>query len=124
MATETPVYTEGNLSAAASMAANQFKAVKITAADTFNLTTVAGEPCLGILQDTPAASRPGAIAILGKCKAKAGAAIAAGARIMAGADGRVITAATATSTCIGWAVEAAAAADNIITVILVPAGVV
>lgn len=124
MATEQPVFLDGANTAAVDMTANQFKAVKFTAAGVFNLTTVAGEPCLGILQDTPLATQPGAIMVIGKSKAKAGAAVAAGVRVMAGADGRIITAATTGSTCLGWSAEAALAANNIFTILLFPAGIV
>jgi hypothetical protein len=123
MAIEQGHFNIGYLLAAVDHTANQFKAVKLVAG-AINLTTVAGEPCLGILQDTPLANQPANVAVIGATKAKAGAAVATSVRVMAGADGRIITAATTGSTCIGWSTEAAAAANNIFSIILFPAGIV
>jgi len=119
MATQQPAFSIGTLTAAADLSAKQFHAVKITAAQQVNLSTVAGEPVIGILQNKPASGAAADIMVIGVTKVKAGAAIAAGASVMAGADGRIITAATAGSEVIGKALEAAANADEIISILLV-----
>jgi hypothetical protein len=125
MAQEQLGFRDGSCTAAVDLSTKQFYAVKITAANVVNLTTVAGEPCFGILQNTPTAGQPCDVQCgTGKTKAKAGAGVAAGARVMAGADGRIITAATTGSTCIGWAMEAALAANNLFTILFTPSGIV
>lgn len=78
-----------------------------------------GLNAVGVLQDNPgAAGRVGRIAIGGFVKCKAGATIAAGARITTGADGRAETAATGDfvlGTCI-----AGGADGEIITILFQP----
>lgn len=105
-----------------SAVANQFRCVKVTGAFAVNLTTVAGEGVAGILQNKPALGEAAGVRISGVSKCVAGAAIAANAKVMAGADGRILTAATLGSKIIGEALEAAAAANEIITVLINSAG--
>lgn len=97
---------------------NLYKAVKL-AANGIVTTTVAGEQATGILQNRPKLGDPGKVGFSGVSKAKAGAAITKGALITARADGTVGPAA-ATNFVIGQALEAAAAND-VISVLLVPA---
>lgn len=123
MATEQPVFMEGSCAAGVDLRTHQYKAVKLTAASTVGLTTVAGEPFLGVLQDTPNTGEPANVMILGKTKAIGGAAVAAGVRVMTNNAGQIITAATTGSTCCGWSVEACAALGNKFTIILTPAGI-
>lgn len=122
MATQQPLWCDGNCLAAANLATKQFHAVKITAARAVNLSTVAGEKVFGILQNNPASGEAATVMRIGLTKVVAGAAIAAGAAVMAGADGRVITAATTGSTIIGHALEAANNANEIISVSLMAHG--
>lgn len=124
MATEQPGFSDGTCAAAADLSTHQYKTLKLTAARTVGLSTVAGAPIYGVLQDTPTTGQPANVMIMGVTKAKSGAAVAAAVRVMTGADGRIITAATTGSTCIGWSIEAAAAADIIFTMLLFPAGIV
>jgi hypothetical protein len=120
MAVQTPGINIGICTAAAdlSAASNQFRAVRVTAAFAVNLTNAAGQATIGILQNKPASGQPADIVMVGVSKAVAGAAITVGSEVMAGADGRIITAATAGSNVIGVALEAAANANEVITVAL------
>lgn len=115
MAVEVKGIGHGITVAAADLSAEQYKAVKVTAAMSVNLATVAGEPIIGILQNKPTVGQPADIMVVGVSKVRSGAAIAAGALLMAGSDGRIITAASAGSEVIGVALEAATAADQYIT---------
>jgi len=118
MAVTIPGFKTGICSAAADLSAKQFHAVKITAAFAVNLTSVAGESTFGVLQNTPTSGQAAEVMHTGVTKVVAGAAISAGADVMAGADGRVITAATAGSKIIGRALEAAVNANEIVSVYL------
>lgn len=115
MALEAHVQKNGACTAAADLRTAYGKAVKVTAAFSVNLTTAIGESSLGILQNKPNTGEAAEVVRSGLCKVKSGAAIAAGADLMVGADGRIITAATAGSRKIGIALEAATAADQYIT---------
>lgn len=106
------------LVAAADLSANQYHALRVTAAWTVNTTNAAGMACLGVLQNKPASGAAAEVMQSGITKAIAGAAISAGAEVMAGADGRIITAATAGSNVIGIALEAAGAANEVISIAL------
>lgn len=122
MATEQPGFNLGSEVAAAdlSAAANQFKVVKMTSTG-INLCTVSGEKVVGILQNKPASGKVADVMVCGKSKAVIGAAVAKGALLMTNASGQVITAATAGSTIIGWALEAGTNAGEIISIMLMPA---
>lgn len=122
MAIEVPGFVNGVMVAAVDLSAvaNQYKCVKVTASFAVNLCTVSGEKILGILQNKPLSGKSCEIATLGISKAQAGAAIAAGALLMTNASGQVITAATTGSTIIGWALEAAGGASEIISIQLAP----
>lgn len=120
MATEQMGFNIGTEVAAADLSAKQFFAMKYTSSGV-NIATAAGEPILGILQNKPVSGAVADVCTLGVCKAVAGAAITKGAKLMTDANGRVITAATTGSTIIGWALEAAGASGDIITIALNPA---
>lgn len=81
----------------------------------FALNTVAGGPCLGVLQDKPTAGKIGGVAYNGVVKIVAGAAVAAGANIQSDNVGRAVT---ATDYGQGVALEAALAVGDIIAVLL------
>lgn len=107
------------LIAGADLSAKQYHALRVTAAFTVDATNSAGMACVGVLQNKPSASGQAAeVMQSGITKAVAGAAVSAGAEVMAGADGRIITAATAGSNVIGIALEAAANANEVISIAL------
>lgn len=120
MATEQKGFSVGTQLATASLTTAQFVAVKLDSAAGVIICSASGEKIFGILQDKPAAGAVCEVCTLGVTKAKAGAVVAAGALIMTNASGRVITAATTGSTIIGWALSAAGADGDIITVYLHP----
>lgn len=125
MAVEVPGFVLGILNANADLSAKQYHCMKLannSGVAEVAVCTAAGEKIIGILQDKPSAQ--GAVATLvtqGVTKASAGAAITAGALVMTDANGQVITAATAGSTIIGWALESAGGANELVTIMLQPA---
>ena len=96
-----------------------------TKKDTFVIVTSAGERTVatpaagakadGVLLNDPVTGVAAAVAVFGRVKVVAGAAIAAGAEIATDAQGRAITAA-ATAIRLGKTTEAATAAGQLITV--------
>lgn len=81
----------------------------------------AGVNADGIMQDAPVIGRVGGVAVYGVSKAVAGAAVAAGAEVMANASGQLI-AATAGNFGIGKAVTAASGVGILFSVLLRPGG--
>lgn len=96
-----------------------------TKKDTFVIVTSAGERTVatpaagakadGVLLNDPVTGVAAAVAVFGRVKVVAGAAIAAGAEISTDAQGRAI-AATGTNIRLGKTTEAATAAGQLITV--------
>lgn len=120
MATECPFISDGaQTTAAADLSAKQFYAVKLTAARSVNLASSGGENIYGILQNKPKSGDSADAAIFGVCKAAAGAAFAAGAKLMTDSTGRLI-AQTSTNAIVAVALEAATAAAQIVTVKVIP----
>jgi len=118
MAVQTPGINIGICTAAADLSAQQFRAMRVTGDFQVNVANAAGQAVIGILQNKPTSGQSADVMMAGVSKAIAGAAIAAGAEVMAGADGRIITAATAGSNVIGIALNAAGNANEIISVAL------
>ena len=118
MAVQTPGINIGICTAAADLSSSQFRAMRVTGDFAVNVANAAGQAVIGILQNKPTSGQPADVMMSGVSKAIAGAAIAAGAEVMAGADGRIITAATAGSNVIGIALNAAGGANEIISVAL------
>lgn len=119
MAYEVFGFRTGTLLAAADHSANQYRCVALDAAGKIVLATVAGQKVIGVLQNAPLANQPCDIVHLGICPVKAGAAFANGAALMSGVTtGKPVTAATVGSTIIGFAVESAAAADEIVSALI------
>lgn len=81
------------------------------------LNTVAGGPCVGVLLTKPTAGNIGAVAYAGVVKVVAGAAVTRGVEVQSDTTGRAI-AATTGDVPLGTALEAAAAAGDIIAVLL------
>jgi predicted RecA/RadA family phage recombinase len=131
MATEAPLIHDGSQCTAAANYYNpssaldgpggsgQFLCVYISAARTVTVQTSQGGAVYGILQNTPPQGAAADVGILGVSKAVAGAAISAGANLMCDGNGRVITQ-TGSNVIVGVALEAASAANQIITIALVP----
>lgn len=94
MAWKANLQTNGQMTAAADMSTHQYKAVKLTGDQLFNLAGV-GEATFGILQNKPLAGQAGNIATGGQTKAVAGGTIAAGADVTVGANGVIVAVVTA-----------------------------
>jgi hypothetical protein len=128
------------LKAAADLSTKQYYAMKVSAANTVNVASAAGEPVIGFLQNKPSAANEAAtVAYTGRTKAVAGAAVAAGAYVKVLANGKVddastamtadasgasATAATTGAHTIGIALTAASADGDVIEVLLTHSGAV
>jgi hypothetical protein len=109
------------LTASGDLSSHQYKFVVMSATGVA-LNTTAGGLVEGVLQNDPAAlGREATVTAVGTTKCKASAAIAKGARVMSTAAGLAATA-TATNEAVGVALEAATAANDIITVHLYGGG--
>lgn len=106
------------LVAAADLSAKQYYGLRVTAAFGVDVSSGAGQACLGILQNKPTSGQPAEVMQSGISKAIAGAAVAAGAEVMVAADGRIITAATAGSNVIGICLDGCSNANEVISVAL------
>lgn len=95
MAIEIPVFNVGFLKSAADLTTKQFYCVKVTADETINIATAAGESVLGVLQNKPNTTEVSDVMAIGVTKLLVGAGdLAAGALWESAADGTGITAAT------------------------------
>ena len=89
-----------------SLAAAQFKFVTLESDGQVDLADSAGENCVGILLNSPAAGAAATVALTGKVMVTAGGTIAAGAAVATDAAGDAVTAAS-TNIIMGYALEAA-----------------
>jgi len=89
-----------------SLAAAQFKFVTLESDGQVDLADAAGENCVGILLNSPAAGAAATVALTGKVMVTAGGTIAAGAAVATDAAGDAVTAAS-TNIIMGYALEAA-----------------
>jgi hypothetical protein len=129
MTTEAPLQKDGAQCVAAAnywnpttalfgpQGSGQFLAVFLSAARTVSLQTTQGALCYGILQNAPNTGQAADVAIGGITKVVVGAAVAAGAELMADTNGRAITQ-TSTNRKIGMALEAATAANQMIAMLI------
>ncbi|NPV72075.1 MAG: DUF2190 family protein [Firmicutes bacterium] len=133
MAYEIPVF-DFTLEAAADLSASQYRFVRVDANGRAALCG-AGQPAVGVLQNKPSAAGQAAqVRALGITKVVAGAAIAKGALVASDASGQAVAATVTTantttgaltgSHVAGIALEAAAAAGGVISVLLLPMGAV
>jgi hypothetical protein len=139
MATEAPLIRDGAQCQAAANYWNpsttlygangsgQFLAVFLSAARTVTIASNdATVPIYGILQNTPDIGQAADVGLFGITKAVSGAAISAGVQVMLDtgtASGRLITWSAGThNIVVGYALEAAGAANALFTIFLVPAG--
>ena len=111
----------GTLLAASSLTGSQYLFAKVDSAGKIAVAG-AGELAIGVIENKPGAGEPVTVAIYGVIKVKAGATFAAGAKIAANAAGKAITATTGQQIN-GIALEAAGAVDQVVSVLLVRAGV-
>lgn len=111
----------------------QYRAVKYDATGNIVQCSVAGEKSLGILVDKPASGQNGTVQVYGVAKWEAGAAVARDAYLTTDAQGRAIGATEAAlgvspaiegSQVMAKALRPAAAAGEIIPVLLIHAGLV
>lgn len=124
MSVEVPGFKQGITKANIDLSTKQFRFVKPAAGVAFASTVCAvlGEASSGVLQNKPQINESAEIMSDGITKTIAGAAIAAGARVMTDANGAAITLATSGSIGQGFALEAAGAASEIIAVQLLRVG--
>jgi hypothetical protein len=128
--------TDISLIAAADFTGKQFHLVKVDANGKAALAGL-GEAAVGVLQDNVPAGEPACVRVHGITKVVADAAIAAGANVKSSADAQAATAAATTvntsdagaasdpvigSNVIGVALEAAANAGEIISMLLLQRG--
>ncbi len=113
---------EKNFTAGAAIPA--YRLVQFSAADTVILAAAATNVLMGVNDDVaPASGERTDIIMAGICLIEAGAAFAINARITSDATGRAVAAAPATgvnNNCIGYAMEAAVAAGDLIRVLIAP----
>lgn len=88
-----------------SLATSQFKFVTLEADGQVDLADAAGENCIGVVLNDPAAGGEATIVVSGKTVVQAGGTIAAGASIATAADGQAVTAASG-NVIMGYALEA------------------
>lgn len=121
MAYEVPLGLVGTMTASADLSGQQFRFVKISGANTVTVTAASTDPSIGVLQNKPTSGQEASVLILGVTKCTAGAAVAAGAEIMADANGRGITATSAAGAnrVLGVAIDAAANAGEIFSMIFI-----
>lgn len=115
MAYEVPGNMNGNHVANADLTGSQYLAVVVNSAGKIALAAGPAVDILGILQNKPNTDQPAQVMVDGISKAKAGAAIAIGAKVTANASGLLITA-VATNKAVGFAVTAAGAANDVFSV--------
>lgn len=117
MATESPLLHDGSQTTAAadlSAAANQYKAVKLTAARSVNLASTGGEAIYGILQNLPLSGDAADVGIFGISKVKIGVAgCAAGDSLMTEAATGALVTKTSTNVVVAVALEAGVSGDII-----------
>jgi len=119
------VVYQDSFKAGADLRTHQFKAVKLTAADTVGLCSAATDVAIGILQNKPNANEAAAVMHLGRTQALAdgsGTAIAVGDFVGSNAAGVLVKKATADFRTIGVALSAATAAGIVIDVLLTGPG--
>lgn len=119
MATESVVKSVGTLTASAAITTpNRF--VKVSGNRTIALASAATDNVIGVVRNKPAIGEPADVAIDGEVIMEAGAAVVAGVDLMSDASGRAITgvAAAGANRLLGTALEGAAAAGVLFSVLL------
>ena len=107
------------LEAGGDLSAGQYRFVELASDAQVDVASAAGGDAVGVLQNDPsAAGRVATVAVMGVTKLVAGAAVAAGDKLQAGADGRGLTAASG-DVVLGRALTAASQAGDVIECLLV-----
>lgn len=114
MALETPIWNL-SLEAGADLSSNQYYAIDLNSSGQAVLAG-AGAKIVGVVQNAPVSGEAATVMVLGRSKGIAGAAVTAGAELEIDASGRFITLSTGTS--VGFALESATQAGDIISVVL------
>ncbi|MGH6821928.1 MAG: capsid cement protein [Methylocella sp.] len=121
MALDTPMISDGcQTVAGADLRTKQYYPVKLTAARTVGLATTGGENIYGILQNKPNTGDVADVCIFGICKAIAGGTVTAGGAVMSEVTNGRIVDQTSTNAKIGVALEGATAANQIISIKVIP----
>jgi hypothetical protein len=123
MATQSAFVWDESFKANSDLSAKQFFCVKLTAADTVDLTSANSDRALGVLQDKPKSAHAGAVRILGMSKAVSdgsGTAISVNDYVGPDSNGRVVKKATADYSVMGIAMDASSAQGTVIRVLLMP----
>jgi len=99
---------------------NQYRIVKVTGANTAGLSTAAGDPSVGVLQNKPQQVGSAAtVGIHGVSNIVVGAAFSAGDNLISDGEGRAITsAAPATDVVVGVALADGVTVGSIVPVLL------
>jgi hypothetical protein len=85
-------FIDESLSAAANLDTHQYRAVRLSAGNTVNVTSQSGEYVFGVLQNKPQSGEGAEVRIVGMTKAIAGASVTAGKKVMSNATGFFIDA--------------------------------
>lgn len=129
MTTEAPLMVDGAQCVAAAnywnpstalygpQGSGQYLLVFLSAARTVSLQTTQGALCYGVLQNAPVAGGAASVSIVGITKVVVGAAVTAGTELMVDTNGRAIPWVT-TNRKIGMALESAAAANAMISMLI------
>lgn len=130
MAYEIPGFTR-SYEAVVDLSGSHLKFVKLTGANVIGAATAATDDVVGVLQNKPLSAGVGVfqggsnnaatVMISGVTRVKSGAAVAAGVAVTIDAQGRVV-AAGAGAPVVGVTEGAAAAADEVISILLKPLG--
>ena len=120
----TTLFTaSANLSSTASLAgpngSGQFLLMKISGSGTVTVTAASTDITIGVLQNDPASGFGAEVAVGGVSKVVSGAAVTAGALLMPDTSGRAITL-TGTNPSAGVALTTSTAANQIISMLVVP----
>ena len=104
----------------ASGTVNQYYVVQVatTAGAVKAATTPASDKVLGVLQNDPASGQPAEVACVGVCLAAAEASVAYGDWVAVSSTGRVKTTTADKDEVVGMALQASAAAGDVIPVLL------
>jgi len=112
----------GLVCGATTLAAQQYKAVKLHTDGTVIIASAQGERVIGILQNAPAVGQAAEVAYAGISKVSCDAALTGGAPVTTQSDGQVMDAAAA-DYVLGFAMVASGGADEIGSVLLSLQGV-
>jgi len=115
MATEGGQLRVTGLVAGADLSAGQYRFVELSAANTVTIANAITDNVIGVLQNNPTSGQSAEVVVFGRTKISADAAFAVGAQLSTSVDGQA-QAAVATQHVCGMALEAASAADEIVSV--------